>query len=306
MKTITASYNFPPEFLWGIDPGRSLSDDPGSTAFLFQMKEKSIDALLLMIPWDRCEPLKGHYDDAYIESLRSFLGRMKTRGIEPLVIPDIRQVPAWQNLDHPGKKDEEGSGIYAFYRYLVDALIPYTKFFGILCPAPTLFRRKSVNRTLEHFSELSAYIHSVSEQAKTGLILPDEFGSSKTGGWILKSEYEFLKSTEADFLGLRADGDFFPKLNALFERERKPVMIFSDGLRNIPDQDKADSLADMLFNCWNFYQEGWPVLGYFSETDITASGVEVILYENSCKNNAFRISTDMPDISEKWIRFLKD
>ena len=305
MKTITASYNFPPEFLWGIDPGKNLSEDPGNTAFLFQLRENNVNALLLKIPWNKCEPLKGHFDEAYIESLRSFLGRVKTRGIEPVIIPDTTQIPAWQNLD-PGRNDEESSGFDSFYRYLIEISIPYAKYYGIYCPRGSLFKKKTIHQALGRFTELSAYVHSISDRVKVGLVLPDEFGEKKSSGWIMKNEYDFLRTAEADFLGLRADENVYAALRSVFGSGRKPVMILSDGTVENPDQETEDLTADNLYTYWRFYQEGWPILGYFSGADLPSDQNSHNLYAVCCKNNAFRISTDMPGLSEKWLRFLKD
>ena len=302
MSTYSASYTFPAEFKWGIVPHDDILDDKENYSYLFSLQENRINAILINIPWSKCEPLSRNFDEVYIESIRLLLSRIRERNIAPLVILNTEEVPGWKNLDHPEKEDF--SDEYDFSVHLIDALIPYTDHIGMICPKGTILSRNRLNAKLRILQEITAYIHKLSGTAKAGLILASVFTESSRP--LDRFRYRFLKNTEADFLGIDTAADSLKKLQTVFGDERKPVMFVSDGLNDVPAGEKTEKLADRLHEVWQFYQEGWPILGYFSRMGIDPDRSEFKLYSNACRKNAFEISTDMPYLPEKWQRFLKD
>ncbi len=302
MSRHSASFNFPAGFFWGIVPYEGFSSDKDNLSYLFDLQEKNIKSVLVNVPWAACEPLKGHYDEEYIEILRTMLTRIHGRNISPVVIINTDVLPGWQNLDHPKKKDQDDA--YNFSIHIAEALCPYTNLFGLICPRGSLFNRSSINSAVRLINDVSTYIHNLSDTAKTILVLNSALSAKDE--WLDLIRYRFIKNIETDYLGPNADEDAFKKIQSLFRDEHKPIMVLSDGLRAVIPEMRSESLADKLYSVWRFYQTGWPVLGFFSEMDVTETAPESFLYANSCKNNSFEISDNMPYLPGKWQKFLKD
>jgi len=309
MNTISVSYNFPTGFLWGSTPPEDALSETNNSAYLFRLQEKSVRALIIEIKWARCEPLKEQFDEGYIESRRSLLARIKSRNIEPVVILDSREFPQWMNLNHPGRSGSEAAEAYPFYVHLTDALLPYTNFIGLHAPQQGLFNGARVRTAMDVFRQTADHIHELSENTKAGLILPRDFGTEKASGvdrLFGRNEYHYLRKAEADFLGLPAGQTATAGIRSVLGENRIPLMFITDRLRSGNEEDRFEILADTLYDIWQLYQQGIRVLGYFSETDFNSDSPDTNLYEFSCKNNSLKLSTDMPELPEKWIRFLKD
>lgn len=302
MSTYSASYTFPAEFIWGIIPDDDILSDKENYSYLFSLQENRIRALRISVPWSKCEPLSGNFDEVYIESLRLLLSRLRERNIAPLVLLNTGEVPGWKNLDHPEKDDF--SDEYNFSIHLIDALIPYTDHFGMICPKGTILSRNRLNAKLRVIQEITDHIHSVSDTKKTGLILTSVFLESS--GLLDRFRHGFLRNTEADFLGIDTAEGTLKKMSTVFADERKAVMFLTDRLNEFSGEEKTEILTDSLYRVWQFYQEGWPVLGYFSRIGIEPDQPASELYADTCRKNAFTISTDMPYLPDKWQRFLKD
>ena len=310
MKKISASYNFPSGFMWGIDPCRDMLADADINSFLFTLSEKHADALSVSVSWAKCEPLKAQFDERYIDSLRSLFIKIKNRNLEPVVIMNGTDTPPWLNLDVQGKSRPPDTTPLAFYKYLSDCLIPYAKFFCIHCSPASVFKNKTSEQMSAVYQETSGYLHSLSDKAKVGMILPESFSTAKPGGlnnYLFKRSYSFLKAEGIDFLGIRLMENSLKNIQDIFgKEERIPLMVISDRLSNVPDAEKTECLADNLFDIWHLYQKGWTLLGYITETELTGTDPAADLYEISCQNNALYISTDQPFLPEKWQRFLID
>ncbi len=302
MNIHSASYNFPPDFLWGIVPYDGFVSDKDNFPYIFAMQEKNIKAVSVNISRALCEPLKGQYNEEYIETIRTLLIRISGRNISPVCILNTNDAPAWQNLDHPGSDDRDAE--YKFMAHVAEVISPYTKFFGLLCPRGSIFSRSRLTTGVELITNICGYIHSLSDTAKTILVIDPQL--SMKDEWLDHIRYRFIKDLPVDYLGLEADESTFKAVCAIQGDDHKPVMILSDGLnREIPEK-RSGVLADKLYSSWRFYQTGWPLLGFFSETDITKESNELKLYANSSSNNAFAISNDMPYLPVKWQEFLED
>lgn len=299
MSSHSASFNYPPDFLWGIIPYDGFEADKENFSYIFRLQEKHIKAVQINVSRAACEPLRGNYNEEYIETLRTLLTRIHSRYINTLVILNTKDAPGWQKLDHPNKEDY--SDEYNFLVHLTDALCPYTNFFGIQCPDGTIFNRSSLTSRLEVITDICGHIQSLSESVQTVLVL-----NSMKNEWLDLVRYRFIKDIPVDCLGVNADENTFKAVQSLFWDEHKPILILSDNLKKEQPVRRAEIMADNLYSFWRFYQTGWPILGYFSETDITTASKYQQLYDNSSINNAFMISDDMPYLPEKWRNFLKD
>ena len=302
MNSHSASFNFPPGFLWGIVPYDGFVSDKENFPYIFDLQEKQIKSVLINIPWAACEPLKGHYDEEYIETLRTLLVRIQGRNISPVVILNTKELPAWQNLDHPKKRDR--NDIYNFAVHIAEALCPYTKFFGLISPKGSLFEQSRLNSETELLNDIISRIHELSESAKTVLVLNSLLLAKDE--WLDRIRYRFIGKISADYLGVEADENAFKTIMSLFGGDHKPIMVLTDSLKTVPPDKRSEILADKLYSVWRFYQSGWPVSAFFSETAITERSDDSLLYENSSINNAFIISDDLPYLPVKWQQFLKD
>ncbi len=302
MKTYTASYIFPDDFLWGIVPDESFLTNKDSYSSIYGLKEKRVGSVLIDVPWDKCEPLKGSFDEPFLETVRTLLARIRGENIEPFVILNTGKVPGWQNLEK--NTDADPGDVYNFSIHIADALVPYTNFFGSYCPKGSLFSRNLLNEKLSVLSDIRGHIHSLSESAKCGIVLSEVFREKSR--LFMQLRYDFLKKIETDFFGLPASDAMTGRLTEIFGEERRPIIFINDGLKSISAAERPEILTDKLYKVWHFYQKGWPVIGYFSETEPGSGSPDASLYEFFSKKNAFEISTDMDGLPEKWKLFLKD
>lgn len=302
MKTYAASFIFPDDFLWGIVPDDSFLTNKESYSAIYGLKEKQVRSILIDVPWDRCEPLKGSFDESFLENIRTLLARIRGENIEPFVVLNTRKLPGWQNLEKNAEADP--GDVYHVAVHIADALIPYTNFFGTFCPKGSLFSRNILNEKLSVLADIRGHIHSLSESAKCGIILSEVL--AEKGKLFMQLRYDFLKKIETDFLGLPASDAMTGQLTEIFGEERRPVIFINDGLKSISAAERPEILTDKLYKVWHFYQKGWPVIGYFSETEPGSGSPDTSLYEFFSKKNAFEISTDMDGLPEKWKLFLKD
>ncbi len=302
MNPYSVSCIFPDNFLWGCVSEENFFQDKENYAYIFKLKEHHINAILLSIPWSKCVPLKGNFDEVFIESIRSLLSKIRGQNIEPILILDTNDIPVWQNLDHPDKRDYEDEN--NFLVHLSDVLIPYANYFTLICPENNLFSRGRFSTKLTIVNNVIKHIHSLSETAKAGLRISSSI--EKSGKWFLHPQYEFLKRVDCDYLGIPADKSSMQSVQNVFGTERKPILFLTDDLNTIQEEDRIGLLADKLFDTWQFYQKGWPIIGFFSETELNNNSPEYKLYINSCQKNAFEISTQMNYLPDKWIQFLKD
>lgn len=309
MSIFSASYNFPDDFFWGIVPYENfLQNKENAFSFIYKLREKHISAVRINIDWADCEPVKGNYDETYIDSIRSVVSRIRNQNIESVVILNTDETPNWQNLDHPRSIQENFSDRISFVKHLMDALIPYVKFFCIRDMLPSRRFKKSGNAVREFQLETINYLHSLSENAMIGLIPSDELiknADSALFQLIRRKHIQHLQSLPIDFLGIESISDRLPSILPIFNKKNIPLMVISDQISKTPDENRSEILCSRIYDIWNIYQKGWPVIGYMSDTDIRKTSQEVILYEVFCKNNAFCISSEMRSLPEKWISFLK-
>lgn len=308
MNDISASFNFPSDFFWGMTPLDPDSQEQDLQSLLFRLQETGIQAILINVPWAKCEPLKGNFDEVYIESLRQKLIRIRNRNMMPVIIPDTFSTPAWLNLAHPAKEDKDSRYGAAFIRHLAGAAASFTNYIGIPCRSHRPILRAGSDALPAFFSETFTYIRSLAPDIKAGVILPEGFPDRQGGisTAVFRMQYGFLKDSGLDFLGIPAAEKSGDMIRAIFGTIRIPTIFISDGLKSLPPKEQAPLLADKLFAAWQTYQNGLPVIGYFSEADLTADDPVTEIFTNVCKSNSFRISTDMDWITEKWLRFLKD
>ncbi len=302
MSKNSASFNFPSGFLWGIIPHDGFVSDKENYSYLFDIHEKQIGSLLINVPWAACEPLKGNYNEEYIETLRVLLVRIQEQKISPFVILNTKELPRWQNLDHP--KNRDYNDIYNFVIHTTEALCRYTQIFGLLSPKGSLFGQSVLNSEVELLNDIITRIHEISESAKTVLMMNSLLSAKDE--WLNLLRYRFVKDISADYLGIEADENAIKMVQSIFGKDPKPIIVISDGLKTAKEEKRSGILADKLYEIWRLYQNSWPVSGFFSETQITTSSADSMLYEFSCKHNSFSISDDMPFLSEKWQQFLKD
>lgn len=309
MSVISVSYNFPAGFLWGITGNYDYFAGRDNYSMLFHLKDQSIDSICITLNWADFEPLKNNYDEARIDNVRTFLSRAHNQNIKPIILLDIGTVPQWQNLEKTEKNYSFSQERYNFTAYLANVLIPYTKIIGLICSEEALYSIKILSAELEAHKEIRKYIRSISEQINVGTVLPASIDKKANHGIRLiprKLHLEPLKNTEMDFVGLPAKLEIQNALQNIFDKERVPLVYFTDRLNISPPTKRFDELLEKIYNIWHTYQHGWPVMGYFSEIDINTMGPETELLINTSKKNSLELSTENLNISEKWIHFLKD
>ena len=308
MNNLSASFNFPADFFWGIVPPDLDDAETDLQSLLFRLQEMSVRAILINVPWAKCEPLKSNFDEVYIESLRQKLIRIRNRNMMPFIIPDTLSTPSWLNLTHPTKEEKESRYGSGFIKHLAGAVASFTNYFGIPCPARVPLIRTGNDPLPAFFYEVFTHIRSLAPDIRTGVILPKGFPGSQKGinAGIFRMRYGFLKDTGMDFLGIPAADNSAELICSLFGTIRIPTVFISDGLAGLPPEEQAAILADQVYAVWQMYQKGLPVIGYFSETDLTTDTHHSDIYTNICKSNAFQIAAGMDWITEKWLRFLKD
>lgn len=309
MNIYTASYNYPNNFLWGVVPDDDFPRNKDSLApYIYQLREWKIGAVLIRITWPNCEPLKGNYNEAYIDMLRLAVSRIHSQNIEPVILLDTSALPQWQNLDHPKKADGNFQERREFVKHLIDALIPYTNFFCIRESDFSDSGKADVELFGQYLDDISMYMRNISDSVKLGLSLPESFWQktqSRTFQLFKRNCITLLKSAPIDFFGLTAEIPSIIAATSLFPERQVPLMFLSDKLRHIFPELRTERLADNLFEIWSFYQRGCPILGYFSETEISTDTPHLQLFRNACENNAFAISTQASWLPQKWVDFLK-
>ena len=309
MKIYSASYNFHTEFHWGISSAENLNTASIDYPFLFALREKHIDSITIPIHWSEYEPLKNQYDEKKIESIRVVLSRIQDQNISPIIILNIGDIPLWQNLENTGKADHFSAERYNFATHIINALIPYCHFFCLSFSSAAIKSNKLFKSELITHEEIHDYTNAISESCMVGTLIPSAAFKHKTSGvrrLFGQPSLSELSNMKTDFFGIKADKAFFVELQQLFGNEKKKLLIISDELRASNDLYRADTLIDKIYETWQLYQKGWPILGYCSEVDILSSSPESDLYALFSEQNSLKISTQTPFLSEKWTRFLKD
>ena len=118
-------------------------------------------------------------------------------------------------------------------------------------------------------------------------------------------QLQLLKTAEMDFLGLSAENSAEETIRTVYEKNRIPLLYYTDNLHFSPPENQTEELIEKIYAIWHFYQKGWPILGYFSETDILTETSAKQLYTNCCRTNSLELSTENPNLPKKWIQFLK-
>ena len=309
MKIYSASYNYPPGFLWGISPGKDFVSDPENYTWLFDLQETGIKAISVYIQWSEFEPLKENYDEKRIDNARLLLSRIRSRNIEPIVILDVGEIPHWQNLEKSGKNADFNDERCQFAEHLIDAFATYTNYFAVSCSYSSLSSGKHMQAELRMHKAVCDYLHSISEHKFAGTAIPSISAAKKSGGFrniFSRIQLTALKSNESDFIAIYSDNDSFSEVQSSLSGKKEPILFLSDGLNTTAPDERSNVLMDKLYDIWQIYQKGWRVLGLLSEMDIKTPSKEKELYAISSKKNAFEISTEDPDLPEKWVRFLKD
>ena len=308
MNNISASFNFHSDFFWGIVPPDIDDPENDIPGMLFRLQEMNVQAILIKVPWSKCEPLRGHFDEAYIESVRQKLIRIRNRNIKPVIIPDTGSAPAWLNLDHHAGEKRNSTNATDFIRHLAGATVSFTDHFGILCAADQPLLHTGATSFPHLFPEIREHIRSLAPDVKTGIVLYDGFPGRQKGisSLLTRMRFGFLKKSGLDFLGIPAQENSAERIRNVFGGLRIPTLFISDGLSGISETEETEELTDRIYEVWQMYQKGLPVIGYISETSPDPEKPASAVFTNVCKNNALQISTDMEGLSEKWIRFLKD
>lgn len=309
MNTISASYNFPAGFLWGISADDEIISSRDYYSFLYGLKENFIGAVTVNLKWADFEPLKNNYNEMMIESVRNLFARINNQNIEPVVILDIGNIPQWQNLEKNQRKGTFSEERYNFSVLIANAIIPYTKFLGLCLSEASMYSNKLLQSEINTHQNIRNFIHSVSEQVKVGTIIPNGVFGRKHNSFLnitKRPQIHGIQRAEIDFVGISADDQARNAVANTYKENRIPLMIISDNLRSDPPESRLDELTEKIYNVWRFYMKGWEIIGYISETDISSDSMEKTFFINTCRNNSFEISTDNPNLSEKWIRFLKD
>ena len=309
MKVYSASYNFPNGFRWGISPDENLNFGNIDYSTIFTLKENHIDSLTVPVIWAEYEPLKNQYDEKKIESIRISLSRIHDQNIAPIIRLEIGELPLWQNLEKPDKKNNFSNERYNFAAHIINALIPYCSYFCLTCSAASFSSDQLLKSELSVHKDIRDYANAISENCLVGTMVPSSaFGPVKSGlkKLFMRSPTDELFNVKTDFLGITAEKEYSAGLQKLFGTHRKPLMIMSDEIKKIPPESRADHLIDNIYETWELYQKGWPVLGYCSGTDMLSPSREKDLYSTFSEQNALKISTEMPFLSETWVHFLKD
>ena len=308
MNNYSVSYNFPNDFLWGINLSDNILRKREDISVLYRIKDKSIQGVCLTLEWADFEPLKNNFEENLIESTRSLLSRIRSHNLEPILIINTATVPQWQNLEHNTKNYFFSSEKYNFVSYLSNAFVPYTNYFG-LCISDTAFlSNKETKSELETVQNIREHIISIKNSSKIGIVLSSQiFNNNLRGfrGMIQSSNIRLLKESSADFFGISADGTIYNMLQNIFKDERKPLFILNDKMNSNTNSNNFEDLADKIFDMWHFYQKGWQILGYFTELNIYNEHV-FEFFSKTCRNNSLSISSTDENLSEKWMHFLKD
>lgn len=309
MSSYTVSYNFPSDFMWGTSVNVQFLLDRANSAYLYQLKDNGINSIVITLTWSDYEPLKNNYNESLIDTTRVLLSRIHNLNIDPIIILDNSEIPQWQNLEKRNKNETFSTERYNYSIHLAETLIPYTNIFGIKCSGESLYSSKLLSSEMETIQDIRKYIRSISEQVKTGLIIPSDITRKKERNFLLfpKSvNIDALKNYESDFIGINTDLTTADLIRNTFQKSKVELMIYSDGIRSMAPQMINDEIIDNIYNIWMFYQQGWKISGYFSEIGLNSETPEKITFRNVCSKNSLELSTDNQDLPEKWVRFLKD
>lgn len=309
MSTYSASFNFPNGFLWGISMPDDFIREKEYSPILYHLRENGMQAVSITLEWADFEPLKGNYEETLIESTRTLLSRIRNRNLEVIVTLKTAAVPQWQNLEHVTKKTFFSNEKYNFAAHIADALVPYTNYFCLSISDKALFTDKELKTELETQTSIREYILSLNSSAKVGIMFSRGAFTKRNSGFpalFHSLNRNALKKTTADFLAVSAEKIDYDGIRGVFGKERKPLMILPDCIRNSQSQDRFEVLIDKVYDMWNFYQEGWNLLGYLSNLDAQEDSEAFSLFSKTAKNNALEISSADENLPDKWIRFLKD
>ncbi len=292
MNNIEASFNFPNGFLWGNVTSAKIISDKTYQSLIHTLHEKHINALLFSISWSQCEPLKGSFDEPYVDSIRLFLSRVQSQNITPVIILNVRDFPSWKNLEDRSRSRNLMTDEYNFAARLIQSTCTYTNFYVLEMPNNT----GNMNGFVSLFKDISEYTHRLSDNCKTGLFVNnnDYAGKSIFSKWKQNLYFRITEKTHPDFLFVRASGKFLNTIcNSLFVTEKPPIALLSEVTDVLEQEKSVEILTDELFDFWHMYQNGWPIMGFFIDILSVKSKELTELYENSCIENAFRISTQM-------------
>ena len=307
MNIYSAAYNFPSDFLWGISTQEDFAAGKGNPSLLYQLKENAVDAVSVYLKWPDYEPLKGNYDEALIDSTRSLFTRIHTQNLEIALILDLGEVPHWQNLEKTQNNDFSDER-YHFALHLADALVPYVNYIGLRCSDAALYNPRLLRPELDVHQDIHNYVQTLSEQVMVGTVIPrDTFRKKSSVRNIFRQlQLQLLKSAKMDFLGLSAENASEETIKTVYEKTRIPLLYYTDNLHFSSPESQMEDLIEKIYGMWHFYQKGWPILGYFSETDILTESPAKEVYTNCCRRNSLELSTENPNLPAKWVRFLKD
>ena len=306
MNIYSAAYNFPPDFLWGISTQENFVSENGNPSLLYQLKENAVNAVSVYLKWPDYEPLKGNYDEALIESTRSLFTRIHTQNLKITLILDLGEVPNWQNLEKVKNYDFADERYY-FAVHLADAFVPYVNYIGFRCSDTALYNPKLLRTELDVHQNVRNYILSLSQQVMVGTVIPRNTFRRKSNlrNMFRQLQLQLLKTAEMDFLGLSAENSAEETIRTVYEKNRIPLLYYTDNLHFSPPENQTEELIEKIYAIWHFYQKGWPILGYFSETDILTETSTKQLYTNCCQTNSLELSTENSNLPKKWIQFLK-
>ena len=304
MKEFNASYNFPNGFLWGILPEDPLLSSRDSGSLARMMKDSNHNAAFLNLSWGNLQTGVNSFDEIKIGTIRSILSRYRTMNIETLICLDNSVIPSVLSAEK-GNTSALQNAFYNFSIHIIDAVLPYTQYLSILKLLPSGGFQKDVQRKL--FTDIRNYVISASDKTKTGVTI-DRTSGKPSGFKKLFSRQEHIHTniSEAEFSVLVIDGPVAENAHYLSQAGRVPVLTLNRYYTNLPADRKKDSLLEDIFELWQCYQKGINIAGYFPDMNINKSGPMNDLYSSVCKKNALKISTSDPDLTEKWIRFLKD
>lgn len=307
MRDISASFNFPSGFLWGITLPEQLLYDKESYSLLYRLQENGIKSAVINVRWDFYEPVKGNFDEGTIDGIRLLLTRMRSLNIEPIVQINFDAVPSWSNLEKRTKSENQFSLQFRFAANLAQISVSYTNYYIV----QNSFESGKINDFVDQFNLFAENLHRLSDKTKLGLKISEKLISSHNNPFfriIARNKNAFLEQMNVDFLGVKSSQSLPDFLNAVYKnnKERPQILCYSDMPRNHQDEQKVSIMMDEIYSFWRLYQEGWPVFCYAVSHEEIKSEKLLSLYALFSKNNAFYISTQLPGIPEKWIRFLSE
>ena len=304
MKEFSASYNFPNGFLWGSLPEDPVFTSGSSGNPARKLKDANQNAAVINIPWNDLCTGQNSFDENRIESIRYILARLRTMNIETLVFLDSSVIPEHFSTKKINSEDLQNA-YYHFAVHIIDAILPYTQFLSVLKLYPSGIFQKDVQKKL--FLDLREHVKGASDKTKVGITI--DYAAAKPSGFITmftRRNRAYKDIAESEFTLLIIDGPVSDNIRFISVPDRKPVMTLNHYYGNLPEEQKKYALLDDIFELWQCYQKGTNTGGYFPA--ITSNNTDRLndFYSSVCKENALKISTEYPDLPEKWIRFLKD